>query len=101
MGRGRHAVLLGEEQRCAGTGRHGGAGQSIGVVRPGGEVRSGGTLRVGVERDRRGCRIAVGASPALNCGTGDEVMDLYEDRGVNGGVTTQDDYLRRMPGLQC
>src|SRR5665647_787354 len=30
-GRGRYAVPLGKEQRCAGKGRHGGAGEGIGL----------------------------------------------------------------------
>src|ERR1035437_7341451 len=42
-GRGRYAVPLGKEQRCAGKGRHGGASEGIGVVRPGREIRGAGT----------------------------------------------------------
>src|ERR1035437_3151597 len=64
-GRGRYAVPLGKEQRCAGKGRHGGAGEGIGVVRPGRELRGVGALRVGTQRNRRGRFITVSASPPL------------------------------------
>src|SRR5664280_236114 len=81
-GRGRYAVPLGKEQRCAGKGRHGGAGEGIGVVRPGREIRGAGTLRVGTQRNRRGRLITVSARPPLHRGAG-EGPDLCEDRGTN------------------
>src|SRR5664279_6363737 len=84
-GRGRYAVPLGKEQRCAGKGRHGGAGEGIGVVRPGREIRGAGTLRVGTQRNRRGRLIAVSARPPLHRGAG-EGPDLCEDRGTNDGL---------------